>query len=145
IRERSIMSLISFVGSADNILTESPKHCRQVQLEQPILTPKEFDKLRFVDHEGFQAKTINTYFFVNSGDNGKALAFGLERICRYAEDAIKDGFEILILSDRAVDSDHAAIPSLLAVSTIHHHLIRKGLRGKVGIIVEAADVWETHH
>ena len=145
IRERSIMSLISFVGSAENILTESPKHCRQVQLQQPILTPKEFDKLRFVDTEGFQAKTINTYFFANSDDHGKALSFALERICRYAEDAIKDGFEILILSDRAVDSDHAAIPSLLAVATVHHHLIRKGLRGQVGIVVEAADAWETHH
>ncbi|UBM59724.1 glutamate synthase large subunit [Marinilongibacter aquaticus] len=145
IRERSIMSLISFVGSAENILTESPRHCRQVQLQQPVLTPKEFDKLRFVDYEGFQAKTINTYFFANSDDPGKALAFGLERICRYAEDAIKDGFEILILSDRAVDSDHAAIPSLLATAAVHHYLIRKGLRGNVGIIVEAADVWETHH
>ncbi|WP_341228585.1 glutamate synthase large subunit [uncultured Arcticibacterium sp.] len=145
IRERSIMSLISFVGTADNILTESPRHCRQVQLQQPVLTPKEFDKLRFVDHDGFQAKTINTYFYTSSDDHGKALAFAIERICRYAEDAIKDGFEILVLSDRAVDSEHAAIPSLLATSAIHHHLIRKGLRGQASIVVEAADVWETHH
>jgi glutamate synthase (NADPH) large chain len=145
IRERSIMSLISFVGTADNILTESPKHCRQVQLQQPVLTPKEFDKLRFVDHDGFQAKTINTYFYSAIENPGEALAFALERICRYAEDAIRDGFEILVLSDRAVDSEHAAIPSLLATSTIHHHLIRKGLRGKASIVVEASDVWETHH
>ncbi|MFT7250256.1 MAG: glutamate synthase (NADPH/NADH) large chain, partial [Arcticibacterium sp.] len=145
IRERSIMSLISFVGTADNILTESPKHCRQVQLQQPVLTPKEFDKLRFVDQDGFQAKTINTYFFVGSENPGEALAFGIQRICRYAEDAIRDGFEILVLSDRATDSEHAPIPSLLAVSAIHHHLIRKGLRGKAGLVVEAGDVWETHH
>ena len=145
IRERSIMSLISFVGTADNILTESPKHCRQVQLQQPVLTPKEFDKLRFVDQDGFQAKTINTYFFVGSENPGDALAFGIERICRYAEDAIRDGFEILVLSDRATDSEHAPIPSLLAVSAIHHHLIRKGLRGQAGLVVEAGDVWETHH
>ncbi len=145
IRERSIMSLISFVGSAENILTESPQHCRQVQLQQPVLTPKEFDKLRFVDYEGFQAKTINTYFLASSKNPGDSLAFALSRICQYAEDAIKDGFEILILSDRAVDSEHAAIPSLLATSTVHHHLIRKGLRGNVGLVVEAADVWETHH
>jgi glutamate synthase (NADPH) large chain len=145
IRERSIMSLISFVGAADNILTESPKHCRQVQLDQPVLTVKEFDKLRFVDYEGFQAKTINTYFNVEAEDAAKALEFGLDRICRYAEDAIHDGFEILILSDRSIDSDHAPIPSLLAVAAVHHHLIRQGLRGKVGILVESGDIWETHH
>ncbi|SOE19959.1 glutamate synthase (NADH) large subunit [Spirosomataceae bacterium TFI 002] len=145
IRERSIMSLISYVGSAQNILTESPLHCRQLQLEQPVLTPSEFDKLRFVDFEGFQAKTINTYFFANHPDPGKALKFGLERICRYAVDAIRDGFEIIILSDRAIDSEHAPIPSLLAMAAVHHHLIREGLRGEVGILVESGDVWETHH
>jgi glutamate synthase (NADPH) large chain len=145
IRERSIMSLISFVGAADNILTESPKHCRQVQLEQPVLTIKQFDKLRFVDYEGFQAKTINTYFNVDSVNPAKSLEFALERICRYAEDAINDGFEIIILSDRAIDSDHAPIPSLLAVAAVHHYLIREGIRGKVGILVESGDIWETHH
>ncbi|MBX2951284.1 MAG: glutamate synthase large subunit [Leadbetterella sp.] len=145
IRERSIMSLISFVGASENILSESPKHCRQVQLNQPVLTIKQFDKLRFVDYEGFQAKTINTYFNVDSPDPARALEFALERICRYAVDAIYDGFEIIILSDRAIDSDHAPIPSLLAVSAVHHHLIRKGLRGKIGLLVESGDIWETHH
>jgi glutamate synthase (NADPH/NADH) large chain len=145
IRERSIMSLVSFVGNADNILTESPRHCRQVMLQQPVLTPAEFDKLRFVDYEGFQAKTINTYFSIEHKEPGKMLAFALDRICRYAEDAVHDGFEILILSDRAIDSEHAPIPSLLALSAIHHYLIRKGLRGKVGLLVEACDIWETQH
>ena len=143
IRERSIMSLISFVGSTENILTETPQHCGQIQLDQPVLTVQEFDKLRFVDKNHFQAKTINTYF--RADDKGKGLERALERICRYAEDAIEDGFEIIILSDRAIDSDHAPIPSLLATAAVHHYLIRKGLRGKVGILVEAGDVWETHH
>ncbi len=70
---------------------------------------------------------------------------GLDRLCRYAVDAVLDGFEVLILSDRAIDSDHAPIPSLLATAAVHHHLIRKGYRGQVGIIVEAGDVWEVHH
>ena len=70
---------------------------------------------------------------------------GVERLCRYAVDAVEDGFEVLILSDRAIDSDHAPIPSLLATAAVHHHLIRKGYRGQVGIIVEAGDVWEVHH
>lgn len=145
IRERAIMSLISFVGSNENILTESPLHCRLFELEQPVLTVEEFDKLRFVDYKGFQAKTINTYFNAKATDIGKALEFALDRICRYAEDAIEDGFEILILSDRAIDSDHAPISSLLATAAIHHHLIKKGIRGKAGIVVEAGDIWETHH
>ena len=66
-------------------------------------------------------------------------------MCRYAVDAVEDGFEVIVLTDRAIDSEHAAIPTLLACSSVHHHLIRKGLRGKVGIIVEAGDVWEVHH
>ncbi|MGA0555274.1 glutamate synthase large subunit [Larkinella sp. VNQ87] len=143
IRERSIMSLISFVGATGNLLVETPEHCRLIELTQPVLTIEEFDKLRFVDKNHFQAKTINTYFRADQG--GIGLERALERICRYAEDAIEDGFEIIILSDRAIDSDHAPIPSLLATSAIHHHLIRRGLRGQVGLLVEAGDVWETHH
>jgi glutamate synthase (NADPH) large chain len=143
IRERSIMSLIGFVGATENILTETPWHCRQIELPHPVLTVQEFDKLRFVDKNHFQAKTINTYFRADQG--GEGLERALKRIRQYAEDAIEDGFEIIILSDRAIDSDHAPIPSLLAVSAVHHHLIRRGLRGKVGILVEAGDVWETHH
>ncbi|MFC5407748.1 glutamate synthase large subunit [Larkinella bovis] len=143
IRERSIMSLISFVGANGNLLDETPQHCRLIELTQPVLTIEEFDKLRFVDKNHFQAKTINTYFRADQG--GVGLERALERICRYAEDAIEDGFEIIILSDRAIDSDHAPIPSLLATAAIHHHLIRKGLRGQIGILVEAGDVWETHH
>jgi glutamate synthase (NADPH/NADH) large chain len=143
IRERAIMSLISFVGSTENILTETPQHCRQIELPHPVLTVSEFDKLRFIDKNHFQAKTINIYFRADEG--GKALERALGRICRYAVEAIEDGFEIIILSDRAIDSDHAPIPTLLATAAIHHHLIREGLRGKVGLLVEAGDVWETHH
>ena len=143
IRERSIMSLIGFVGATENILTETPWHCRQIELPHPVLTVQEFDKLRFVDKNHFQAKTINTYF--RSDQGGKGMERALERIRQYAEDAIEDGFEIIILSDRAIDSDHAPVPSLLVTAAVHHHLIRKGLRGKVGILVEAGDIWETHH
>jgi len=143
IRERAIMSLISYVGANGNTLLESPRHCRQIELKQPVLTIQEFDKLRFVDKDHFQAKTINIYFNAEEGEAG--LERALRRICRYAADAIEDGFEIIILSDRAIDSDHAAIPSLLAVSAVHHFLIRKGLRGSVGILAEVGDAWETHH
>ena len=143
IRERAIMSLISFVGATSNLLSESPEHCRQVELDQPVLTTQEFDKLRFIDRRKFQAKTINTLFLADG--KGESLERALDRVCRYAKDAIEDGYTIVVLSDRAIDSCHAPIPSLLATAAVHHYLIREGLRGKVGILVEAGDVWETHH
>jgi glutamate synthase (NADPH/NADH) large chain len=74
-------------------------------------------------------------YFRADGKPG-SLKAGLDRLCRYAVDAVEDGFEVLILQDRAIDSDHAPIPSLMATSAVHHHLIRKGYRGKVGIVVE---------
>jgi glutamate synthase (NADPH/NADH) large chain len=137
------MSLASFVGNNGNLLDEDPMHCHTVALKQPILTSKELEKIRSIDTGIFQAKTLQTYF--RSDGKPDSLKRGLDRLCRYAEDAVYDGFEVLILCDRAVDSDHAAIPSLLAVAAVHHHLIRKGLRGQVGIVVEAGDVWEVHH
>ena len=137
------MSLATFVGNNDNLLLEDPKHCHTVALKHPILTSTELEKLRSIDTGIFQAKTLQTYFRAD-GKPG-SLKKGLDRLCRYAEDAVHDGFEVLILCDRAVDSDHAAIPSLLATAAVHHYLIRKGLRGKVGIVVEAGDVWEVHH
>ncbi|MCR5886524.1 glutamate synthase large subunit [Hymenobacter sp. J193] len=143
IRERLVMSLATFIGNNGNILDEDKMHCHCVALRQPILTNHELEKLRSIDTGLFNAKTINTYFRAD-GKPG-ALQAGLARLCRYAEDAVDDGFEVLILSDRALDSEHAAIPSLLAVSAVHHHLIRKGYRGSVGLVVEAGDAWEVHH
>jgi glutamate synthase (NADPH/NADH) large chain len=143
IRERMVMSLISFVGVSKNLLTETPEHCHTLELPQPVLTNQELEKIRYIDHKGFQTKTIYTYFKAD-GQPG-SLERGLERLCRYAEDAVVDGFSIIILSDRSFDSSHAQIPSLLATAAVHHHLIRQGLRDNVGIIVEAGDVWETHH
>lgn len=143
IRERLVMSLVSYVGGSLNLLDESPMHCRQVELNQPVLTNKDLEKLRHLDQDYFQTKTINM-FFKADGTPG-ALEKALTRICNYAADAVEDGFSIILLSDRSIDSSHAPIPSLLATSAVHHHLMRKGLRGKVGIVVEAGDVWEVHH
>jgi glutamate synthase (NADPH/NADH) large chain len=143
IRERLVMSLATFVGNIGNMLIEDPLACHTVALRHPILSNLELEKLRSIDTGVFQAKTLQTYFRAD-GKPG-SLKKGLERLCRYAEDAVNDGFEVLILCDRAVDSDHASIPSLLATAAVHHHLIRKGMRGQVGIVVEAGDVWEVHH
>ena len=135
IRERMVMSLATFVGNNGNLLVEEPEHCHTVALKHPVLTSKELEKIRSIDTGIFQAKTLQTYF--RADGKSDSLKRGLDRLCRYAEDAVHDGFEVLILCDRAVDSDHAAIPSLLATAAVHHHLIRKGLRGQVGIVVEA--------
>jgi len=143
IRERLVMSLATFAGNNGNLLLEDPLACHSVALKHPVLSNHELEKIRSIDTGIFQAKTLQTYFRAD----GKAgsLQAGVERLCRYAVDAVEDGFEVLVLSDRAIDSDHAPIPSLLATAAVHHHLIRKGYRGQVGIIVEAGDVWEVHH
>ncbi len=143
IRERLVMSLATFIGNNGNILDEDKMHCHCVTLSQPILNDYELEKLRSIDTGLFHSKTLQTYFKAD-GLSG-SMQNGIDRLCRYAEDAVNDGFEVLILSDRAIDSEHAPIPSLLAVSAVHHYLIRKGCRGAVGLVVEAGDVWEVHH
>ncbi|MBS7564695.1 glutamate synthase large subunit [Mucilaginibacter sp. Bleaf8] len=143
IRERLVMSLATFIGNNGNLLDEDKMHCHGVMLKHPILKSHQLEKLRSIDTGLFHAKTLQTYFKAD-GQPG-SLEKGIARLCRYAEDAVEDGFEVLILSDRALDSEHAPIPSLLAVSAVHHHLIKKGCRGSVGLVVEAGDVWEVHH
>ena len=143
IRERLVMSLATFIGNNGNILDEDKMHCHCVTLKQPILNDYELEKLRSIDTGLFHSKTLQTYF--KAGGLAGSLQKGIERLCRYAEDAVNDGFQVIILSDRAIDSNHAPIPSLLAVSAVHHHLIKQGCRGAVGLVVEAGDVWEVHH
>ncbi|MFM7486521.1 MAG: glutamate synthase central domain-containing protein, partial [Cytophagales bacterium] len=143
IRERLVMSLASHVGGSLNLLEESPEHCITLELPTPILSNAELEKIRYIDHRHLQTKTIYTYFKADGAAG--SLEKGLNRVCQYVTDAVEDGFTIIILSDRSFDSGHAQIPSLLAVAAVHHDLIRRGLRGKVGLLVEAGDVWETHH
>ncbi len=143
IRERLVMSLSTFAGNNGNLLVEDSLACHSIALKHPVLGNHELEKIRSIDTGIFQAKTLQTYFRAD-GQKG-SLQKGLDRLCRYAVDAVEDGFEVLILTDRAIDSDHAPIPSLLATAAVHHHLIRKGYRGQVGIIVEAGDIWEVHH
>ena len=143
IRERAIMSLMSYVGGYGNLLSESPEHCKVLELQQPVLLNEELEKIRNIDTRFFTNKTIYITFRASGGPG--ALGRALERVCRYVEDAVNDDYQIITLSDRGVDSNHAPIPSLLATSAVHQYLIEKGLRAKVGLVVEAGDVWETHH
>ena len=143
IRERLVMSLATFVGNNGNLLEEDPLSCHTVALKHPVLSNYELEKIRSIDTGVFQAKTLQMYYRADGKPDSMKKA--LDRLCRYAVDAAEDGFEVLILTDRAVDSDHAPIPSLLATAAVHHHLIRKGLRGCVGLVIESGSVWEVHH
>src|SRR5437868_834970 len=138
-----VMSLSTFVCNNGNVLTEDPLSCHTVALKHPVLNNHELEKIRSIDTGIFQAKTLQCYFRAD-GKPG-SLQAGIERLCRYAVDAVNEDFKVLILQDRAIDSEHAPIPSLLATAAVHHHLIRKGYRGKVGLVVEAGDIWEVHH
>lgn len=143
IREKLVMSLTTIIGGNGNLLEDDKNFAHSIKLEHPILNNEQLEKLRSVDTGKFQSKTIYTYFKAD-GKEG-SLKKALDRICRYAMDAVEDGFEVIILSDRSLDSQHASIPSLLACSAVHHHLIRKGVRRRVGLVIEAGDVWEVHH
>ncbi len=143
IREEMVMSLVSFVGKEDNLLEETEKHCRVIELPQPVLTNDELERLRWVDKNHFQARTIPIVFKAASGEG--RLQKALERIRRQASEAVQEGYNVIVLSDRPIDSDHCAIPSLLAVSAVHHHLIREGMRSQCGLIIETGEAREVHH
>lgn len=144
IRERMVMSLHTSVGRIYNLLSETPLHCKQVIFDQPVLTNEELEKLRDYQDTNIRIKVIDAVYPA-TGKPGEMEA-ALEKMCKEADEAIMgDGYNALLISDRKIDKDYAPIPSLLAVGAIHHHLVENGLRVRVGIIVEAGDVRETHH
>lgn len=143
IREELVMSLRGYIGKSLNLLEETAAHCHKVEIDQPVLTNEDLRKLQHIDNDHLQSKTISITFKANGGAG--ALKKALDRICLYAKNAVEDGYSILILSDREVDSDHVAIPSVLATAAVHHYLIREKLRSYADIILESADVRETHH
>ncbi|MFN7922848.1 MAG: glutamate synthase large subunit [Bryobacteraceae bacterium] len=143
IREELVMSLCSYIGTERNILEETPEHCHTLKLPHPILTNYDLEKLRRMSQGDFLATTLNTMFRADGGE--KELERSIDALCRRASWAIKSGYTVLILSDRGVDEDYAPIPSLLALSAVHHHLIREGTRTQVALIVESGEPREVHH
>jgi glutamate synthase (NADPH) large chain len=142
IREEIVMSLESYVGAQENLLNETPDHCRKLRVKNPILTNDTLENISSLKKHGFKAKKISILFKAAAG---KEMTAALSRICDEAVDAIKADNNIIILSDRGVNEDNAAIPSLLAVGAVHHHLIRKGLRTKAGLVIETGEAREVHH
>ena len=143
IREELVMSLTSYIGTERNILEETPMHCHTLKLPQPILTNLDLEKLRRVSWGDFLATTIQTLYRVADGETG--LERALDGMCRRADQAIRDGYRILILSDRGVDKDFAPIPSLLALTALHNHLVRERTRTQVALIIESGEPREVMH
>jgi glutamate synthase (NADPH/NADH) large chain len=143
IREELVTSVNTTVGPEGNLLKPKPESCRQVELKSPVLDNDELAKFTHISYKGFKAVTIPILYKVS--EEGKGLAKALEEVCAKAGQAVKEGCQILILSDRGLDHDMAPIPSLLATAGVHHYLIRQGDRTKVGLIIESGEPREVHH
>ncbi len=143
IREKVVMSLATSVGAEVNLLDESPAHAHQLFMKQPILRNHELEKLRQVSHDIFHAATIDLTWPVEQGPDG--MERRLRAICDEASTWIERGANIVILSDRNLGAERVAIPSLLAVAAVHHHLVREGTRLRCGLVIETGEPREIHH
>jgi glutamate synthase (NADPH/NADH) large chain len=147
IREELVMSLVSLIGPRPNLLGhESAGEHMRLEVSQPILTNTDIERIRHIeDHTAgaFRTKTIDICYPASQGANGMEAA--LETVCQQAEQAVGEGYNILILSDRSMDIDNIAIPALLATSSVHHHLVRTGLRTAAGLVIETGAAREVHH
>ena len=143
IREKLVTSLELTCGRERNLFDQTPEHCAQLRLASPIITNEQLTKIRDIDVSGIKSKTISTLFKVKAGRG--SLENSMDRICKEASEAIKQGYEILILSDKGVNSANAPVPSLLATAGVHHHLIREGSRSQVGLVVQSGEPREVAH
>ncbi len=143
IREELVMSLATSLGTERSLFEESPEHAHKLTLSQPILLNRELETIRHVQHDVYKAETIHTTWPVADGAAGMRTA--IQRICREAHDAIGQGINIIILSDRLIGPSRAPIPALLALAAVHHHLVLEGTRLRAGIVVESGEPREVHH
>ncbi len=143
IRESIVMSLEAVIGPEINLLDETPDHCHQLVMPQPLLRSTELEKLRQVDHSVFEARTIDMTWPADEGAQG--MERRLEEMCAEASELVERGVNILILSDRNLGAERVAMPALLATAAVHHHLVREGTRLQSGLIVETGQAKEIHH
>ena len=146
IREELVMSLVSFIGPRPNLFDPAGNaKKKRLEVRQPILTNEDLEKIRCIGHfeDSFDTKTLDITYDVDKGAGGMEEA--LSRLCERAETAVHGGYNIIILSDRMLGPDRIPIPALLATAAVHHHLIRKGLRTSVGLVVETGEAREIHH
>ncbi|MAE66313.1 MAG: glutamate synthase large subunit [Phycisphaeraceae bacterium] len=144
IREEIVMSLECYIGPEGNLLDTTEGQCHRLLMPHPILSSPQLGALRRMDHRGWRSKTIDVTWPRAEGAEGMLAA--LDRVCAEAEQAIDEGFALIVLSDRAViDGDRVPVPSLLACGAVHHHLVRLEKRTRLGLIVECGDAREVHH
>src|ERR1700722_6572814 len=146
IREELVMSLVSFIGPRPNLFDlDGAARRKRLEVRQPILTNEDLEKIRSIGHleDSFDTRTLDITYPVKKGAAGMSDA--LKRLCERAESAVHGRYNIIILSDRMVGPDRIPIPALLATAAVHHHLIRKGLRTSVGLVVETGEAREIHH
>ena len=143
IREEIITATETTIGPERNLLLPEPESCHRIKLKTPIVTNEELNKLKHINTPGFKSVILPILFKVSEG--GPGLEKAMEELYRRASLAIPEGANILILSDRGVNRENAPIPALLAVSGLHHHLIREGTRTKVGLVLESGEPREVHH
>ena len=144
IREELVMSLSEYIGAVGmNILLPSEAHCKMVRLPHPVLTNTQLDILCNIRYKGFHTVKLPILFDVHGGK--AALQEALSALCKQAEASVDEGVNYIILSDRGVDAAHAAIPSLLAVSAVHHHLISVQKRVQTALIIESGEIREVMH
>ncbi len=144
IREELVMSLTEYIGRVGSgILNPDESNCKMVRLPQPVLTNAELDILCNIRYKGFNTKKLPILFEISKGEAG--LNQALADLCKAAEESVEDGVNYIILSDRDIDETHAAIPSLLAVSAVHHYLISVGKRVQTALIVESGEIREVMH
>jgi glutamate synthase (NADPH/NADH) large chain len=144
IREELVMSLTEYIGAVGtNILTPDASNCKMVRLPQPVLTNTQLDILCNIRYKGFKTQKLAMLFNIAQGE--EALRQALDKLCHDAEESVDEGVNYIILSDRDIDETHAAIPSLLAVSAVHHYLISVGKRVQTALIVESGEIREVMH
>ncbi len=143
IREEIVTAVATTLGSEGNLLTTEAEACRQIELPTPILTNPEFYKLVHVARAGFSARTLPILYEVAEG--AKGMEHGLQQLFDAADQAIAEGVNILVLSDRGHNAVDAPLPALLAVSALHHHLIDQGTRTQAGLVIESGEPREVHH
>ena len=143
IRESVVMSLQTGVGAEVNLLMESPEQAHQLVMDQPILRNAELEKLRQVSHDVFEAATLDITWPIEQGPDGMEIR--LYDLCGEAARYVDNGANILILSDRNLGPERVAMPSLLAVAAVHHHLVRRGTRLRTGLVIESGEPREIHH
>ena len=143
IREELVTSLEAFVGSERNLFEETPGHCNQLRLKQPVLSNQELEKIRNISTGNMKTATCAMLFDTETGPG--SLEGSLRTLCQEVSKAVEEGNNIIILSDRGIDDRYAPIPSLLATAAVHHHLIREGNRMKVGLVVESGESREVMH